>query len=184
MLPKGLLQIGQLWYSESIACFAVSLSFSSVLQITTKQCQFIKSLSVRLIFYIPDYFRCFPQCHSSLSRPFVKCYPQNCREILSLTITQQSTEITSYASQAKLLFICPSTAFASFSTIHNHVELVILLYPFPQSSSAELWSNWSFSALYLCSLCSCQGTIVCTCLYWITSHFFSVPLVCPEHYEF
>lgn len=107
---------------------------------------------VRLFFYIPDYSRCFPQCHSSFSRPFVTCYPQNCREILSLTITLQSTEITSYALQAKLLFICLSTAFASFSTIHNHVQLVILFYPFPQSSSAELWSSWSFSALYLCSL--------------------------------
>lgn len=54
--------------------------FSSVLQITTKQCQFIQSLFIRLLFYIPDYSHCFPQCHSSLSRPFVKCYPQNCRD--------------------------------------------------------------------------------------------------------
>lgn len=106
-------------------------------QLMTKQSQFIKSLLVCLIFYTHDYSHCFPQPYSSLSRPFLKCYLQNCTELFSLTIAEQSTEITSFALQAELLFIHPSTALASFSTTNNHVELVVFFYP-AQSFSAEL----------------------------------------------
>lgn len=134
-------------------------------QFTTKQLQFIKSLLVCLIFYTPNYSQCFSQICSSLSRSFLKCCPQNCTEFFSFTITQQSREITSCALQAKLLFIHPSTAFASFSTTHNHVQLVILFYPPPNPflQNCDL-VDLSLHCIYVVHY-SCQGTIVCTCLY-------------------
>lgn len=111
-------------------------------QLRTTQFQFIKLLLVCFIFYIHYCFHCFPlfqlfQTCSSLSRSFTKSYPQNCTELSSLTIAEQSSVITSCALQAELLFIHPSTAFASFSTTNNHVQLVTLFYV-PQSFSAEL----------------------------------------------
>lgn len=162
---------------QSTACCAVSPPFSSVLQITTKQCQFIKSLFVRLIFYILDNSRCFLQCHSTLSRPFMKCYPQNCREILSLTIAQQSTEITSYL-YAKVQHLPLSQQYTTMFSLWSS----FILSPNPFLQNCDL-IDLSLHCIYVVH-CSCQGTIVCTCLYWITSHFFSVPLVCQEHYEF
>lgn len=164
----------KLWDSQFIACGLVSLS----LQISqfTKQSQFVKSLLICLIFYTPDFSHCFSWAHSSLSRSFLECYPQNCTVFFSLTITPPSTEITSCTLQAKLLFIHPSTAFASFSTTHNHVQLVILFYPPPNPflQNCDL-VDLSLHCIYVVHY-SCQGTIVCACLYRIASHFFRVYL--------
>lgn len=97
-------------------------------------------------------------------------------QFFCLAIAQQSTKITSCALQAKLLFIHRSTAFASFSTTHNHVQLVILFYPplNPLLQNCDLvdLSLHCISVVHY----SCQGTIVCSCPYWITFHFFRVYL--------
>lgn len=121
---------------------------------------------------------------SNLSKSFTKSYPQNCTKLSSLTIAEQSSVITSCALQAELLFIHPSTAFASFSTTNNHVQLVILFYA-PQSFSAELWSSWSFSALYLCRwlLLPKYNSLHLSLLNYI-SLFQCISPICQDHYKF
>lgn len=124
--------------------------FSSVLQITTKQCQFIKSLFIRLLFYIPDYSHCFPQCHSSLSRPFVKCYPQNCRDFklyhhpAKQRLHHMPCRLNSYL-YVQVQHLPLSQQYTTTFSLWSSFIL-------SQSFSAELWSSWSFSALFLCSL--------------------------------
>lgn len=188
MLSKPLLQTGKLRNWGFVAC-SVFPFLPSPPQLRTTQFQFIKLLLVCFIFYIHYCFHCFPlfqlfQTCSSLSGSFTKSYPQSCNELSSLTIAEQSPVITSCALQAELLFIHPSTAFASFSTTNNHVQLVTLFYA-PQSFSAELWSSWSFSALYLCRwlLLPKYNSLHLSLLNYI-SLFQRISTICQDHYKF
>lgn len=127
-------------------------------------------------FLHPWLFSLLPPDSFQFVQIFLEVLSTELHTFSALPSPKHSTEITSCTLQAKLLFIHPSTAFAFFSTTHNHVQLVILFYPTPQSFSANC------NLVDLCLHCiyvvhySCQGTIVCACVYRITSHFFRVYL--------